>query len=368
MGHRIAVSAVNLTEGGTLTILREFVVAACEILPLEWSIVVFVHDQRLLNVTRAQVVEIPYAKKGYLRRLYVEWIEFETYARKLKPDIWVSLHDITPRVGAVRQIVYCHNPMPFFRLRLRDIWFEPKAFLFRYLYGVVYRLNLSRNYAVVVQQSWLRDEFKRWLGPKNKIIVAHPTVQWPIVAGVTSRPERGDRARFLYPALPRSFKNVELICRAVRRLECLSSWRSEVVLTIARHENRYARWLFRHFGNLRTIRFAGRQTAEDMLSLYANADCLIFPSLLETWGLPITEAKRLGMPMFVADLPYAHETVGNYDRVAFIDVDDPVALAEKMLAFQDHHDCFLPARVTPPASPFASNWRELFILLVQGID
>ena len=36
----MVVSAVNFTEGGPLTVLREFVAAACETLPLEWNIVV----------------------------------------------------------------------------------------------------------------------------------------------------------------------------------------------------------------------------------------------------------------------------------------------------------------------------------------
>lgn len=362
------VSGVSFTEGGPLTILKEFVAAACEMLPPEWKIVVFAHDRRLLNMERPHVIEIPDAKKSYLRRLYVEWVEFAGYAKKLRPDIWVSLHDITPRVGTVRQIVYCHNPMPFYRLRLRDIWFEPRAILFRFFYGVVYRLGLRRNYAVVVQQSWLREEFKRWVGPETKIIVAQPTVQWPIVDGAKSRSETGSPVSFLYPALPRAFKNVELICRAVRQLEGLSAWRSEVFLTIEGRENRYARWLFRHFGNLRTLRFAGKQTAQEMRALYAIADCLIFPSLLETWGLPITEAKCLGMPMFVADLPYGHETVGSYDGVDFIDVKDCDALAAKMLAFQDHHHCFLRTTAIARASPFASDWRELLSLLMEGFD
>jgi glycosyltransferase involved in cell wall biosynthesis len=363
----MVVSAVNFTEGGPLTILKEFVAAACEMLPLEWDIVVFVHDRGLLKMPRPRFIEIPGAKASWLRRMRVEWLEFGAYAKKIKPDLWVSLHDVTPRIGAIRQAVYCHNPMPFYPMRLRDAWLEPKALLFRVFYATLYKINLRRNYAVIVQQSWLRDEFRRWLGRDTRIIVSHPVVGLcPIAA--ENRPARTERkVTFLYPALPRVFKNVELVCRAVKQLEGMNTWRSEVILTIDGNENRYARWLRRRFGGLSTVRFAGRQGAQHMRALYGAADCLLFPSLLETWGLPITEAKLLGLPMLVADLPYAHETVGAYDKVQFIDVRDHAQWGRKMLAFQETGGGFSRVEAPVPSQPYAANWRQLLSLLIEGL-
>jgi glycosyltransferase involved in cell wall biosynthesis len=364
----MVVSAVNFTEGGPLTILKEFVTAACEMLPPEWNIVVFVHDRELLEMKRPRYIEIPTAKKSWLRRMYVEWFQFRVYANKFKPDLWISLHDITPRVGAIRQAVYCHNAMPFYRLRLRDIWLDPKAILFRYLYSIIYRINLKRNYAVVVQQSWLRKEFRRWVGSKTKIIVSHPVVEAPLFESAATRSISRRGVTFLYPTLPRIFKNVELICLAVQELERIGDWHSEVILTIDGRENRYAQWLLLRFGKLKTVRFAGRKTVQQMRALYGAADCLIFPSLMETWGLPITEAKRLGMPMLVANLPYAHETVGAYDRVNFIDVSDSGELASKMLAFQNKRCIFKHAEGVVPSEPFAANWRQLLSLLIEDLN
>lgn len=105
-----------------------------------------------------------------------------------------------------------------------------------------------------------------------------------------------------------------------------------------------------------------------MHAMYAAADCLLFPSLLESWGLPISEAKQLGLPMMVADLPYAHETVGSYDRAEFIDVHDSSGLAGRMLAFQDNRAVFVPAKGFDPSPPFAADWRELLSLLVENLN
>src|ERR1700730_19419666 len=103
--RRLVISAVNLTEGGTLTVLRDFVHAACEKLSAEWDIVVFVHDRRLINASRPRLIEMPSSKRYWLLRLWTEWVRFGFYARQLAPALWVSLHDISPNVGAVRQAV-----------------------------------------------------------------------------------------------------------------------------------------------------------------------------------------------------------------------------------------------------------------------
>jgi hypothetical protein len=42
---------------------------------------------------------------------------------------------------------------------------------YRYLYGI----GIRRNRYVIVQQEWLRDEFKRLFSVQN-VIVAHPVV------------------------------------------------------------------------------------------------------------------------------------------------------------------------------------------------
>jgi glycosyltransferase involved in cell wall biosynthesis len=357
----LVVSAVNLTEGGPLTVLRAFVDAACEVLPSEWEIVVFAHDESLLSADRPKIIRLPRTKRSYVRRLWVEWFEFRRHAVRLAPDLWISLQDISPRVGKVPQVVYCQNPSPFYKMRPRDAIFEPTLLMFWLAYKWLYRINLARNRAVIVQQSWLREEFRRWVGHATTIIVAHPYTSVKIETRARRALRIKGAAKFLYPALPRAFKNVELLCRAAEELEGEGHWQSEIALTIDGTENRYARWLKRRFGRLRTVRFAGRQSDVQMRAMYGEADCLLFPSRLETWGLPISEAKQYDLPMFIADLPYAKETVGTYPHVEFVDIEDHRALARKLRLFQDEEFEFRPAVFATPESPFAPDWKSLIL-------
>jgi glycosyltransferase involved in cell wall biosynthesis len=97
---------------------------------------------------------------------------------------------------------------------------------------------------------------------------------------------------------------------------------------------------------------------------YQRADCLIFPSKLETWGMPLTEFKSTGKPILAIDLPYAHETVGEYGQAAFFPPGGDIQLAAMMRAAVNHGRVFGPVRADQIAQPFAENWQELWKMLL----
>ena len=365
MPHRktIVVSAVNLVEGGTLAVLVRFLQSARTVLPDEWQIIALVHRTSLIAIPGVQAIAYPDVKASWLRRLLFEYWQCNALSEALRADVWVALHDLTPRVKSRRQAVYCHNPAPFFPLTWREALQEPKLLAFRWLYGLVYRINMHRNHSVVVQQQWLRDEFQRRYSARN-VVVAHPVEQ----ASDTPRSSRCLRGRiFIYPALARPFKNFELVCRAARLLEARPGWHGEIRLTLNGQENRYARALVAEYGDCRSVRFIGLQSRSAMSTQYAEANCLLFPSRKETWGLPLTEAKSRGLSILASDLPYAHESIGNYDGAAFFDVDNAEDLASKMLAFQNGTLAFSAHHPPAPASPFAANWDDLVRHLTEGV-
>jgi len=360
----LVVSAVNLIEGGTLTIMRECLKIAVADLGDEWDIVALVHDKKLIDLPTVQCIEFPKAKRSWFLRLYYELYIFKSLSKRLAPDLWLSLHDITPNVCARRQAVYCHNPSPFYRQTFRESILDPTFFLFSKMYSFVYKTNIQRNHHVVVQQKWLREEFKRRYGARN-VVVAHP-IDSVSSSGARER-RRGDTTIFFFPSLSRFFKNFEVICAAAELLAAEGVSQFEVRLTIDGTENRYSAGLLKRYGALGALRFIGRQNQIQMSVQYEAADCLIFPSRLETWGLPITEARALGMPMLVADVPYAHETVGTYDQVRFFPATDAIALAALMRDFIAGRLRFDHVVVPEPAAPFAKNWSDLLKILTTGL-
>jgi glycosyltransferase involved in cell wall biosynthesis len=159
---------------------------------------------------------------------------------------------------------------------------------------------------------------------------------------------------------------MEQILNAARKLERGGFDRFEVWLTMDGSETRYAARIAREFLDLSTVKWLGVLPRAEIMRLYGEADCLIFPSKLETWGMPITEFKATGKPILAANLPYAHETVGEYGKVAFFEVGDDTQLDAMMQQAASGGDIFGRAEEMIPEEPFSRNWRELWRILMAS--
>lgn len=367
MKQTIIISAINFRNGGPLSILQDCLFYANNHLSSKYRIIALVHKielfQDLENIT---LIEFPKSAKSYLYRFYYEYIHFKKISLQYNPYLWLSLHDMTPNVDAKIRAVYCHNPSPFYNITFKDFWLEPKFALFNFFYKYLYGINIQENNCVIVQQEWIRKKFEFMYGVKNTI-VAHPSVGVIQSTKLTiNNTHKSKNYHFFFPTLPRVFKNIELICEAVEILNKKKVYGFNVILTIDGTENRYAKSLIENYKNIKNINFIGKQTREKVFDLYQTTDCLIFPSKLETWGIPITEFQNFNKPILLADLEYAHETAKNYQKIKFFDPYDPYDLANSMhkaIIKQLIFDSIEPILIS---SPYAQNWNELFAILLDN--
>ena len=362
----VVVSAVNIRKGGTLTVLRECLGYLSGRDDLQ--VTAIVHDRRLCDFPGIGYIEIPWSAKGWGRRLWCEYHTLGKISRRMsqEPYLWFSLHDTTPNVRARHRAVYCHTSFPFLKTIPRDWKMDPKIPLFAHLTKYAYRINVRRNDWLVVQQDWFRDGISSLTGVSaDRIIVAPPQFKpFPIPSG--SVVESGVPV-FFYPSTPDCHKNFETLCEAARILETeVGPGRFKVLLTVRGDENRYAAWLLSKWGGVGSVKFAGFLSREDLGRAYAEAACLVFPSRVETWGLPISEFKATGKPMLLADLPYSHETAAGSLRTAFFKATDPRELASLMKSVMDGG--FKPSPVDAAACraglPYAGGWEQLFDILL----
>jgi len=363
----IVVSATNLFLGGPLTVGRDFVAAlraSDAFLRGDLRAIVFCHRRELYAAVpphpHLQLIELPHVRRNWLVRLFYEYVWFARWSRSREIDLWISLQDLTPNVRARRRAVYCHNPAPFHTGRRRWL-LDPRFEIFRLVYGFFYRLNLEKNEWVIVQQDWMRREMERRYGrPAAKTIVAHPVPEPMDAVQPIARGEDGV-LRLLYPVYPRSAKNHEMLIAAMRAVRDLPI---ELTLTFTGDESRYARAIRASARDLDRVRFAGFLSADALAREYERTDALVFPSKLETWGLPLSEFRPLGRPILAADLPYAREALGGYTRSVFFEPDSPDALAQllRLLAAGER----LPFETPPlhPAAPFAADWNALLRMLL----
>ena len=333
---KIVLSGINLSEGGPLTIYKECLGCLEKYFLKEYRIIALVHDKSLFSEYESKIefIEFKNSKKSYLNRFYYEYFYFKKLSKKLKPYLWLSLHDMTPNVVADKRVVYCHNPIIFYDMNKKDMINEFKMFMFSKFYKYIYRINIEKNNFVVVQQDWIRKRFKQIFKIKN-VIVAHPNV---VIDDFDLEKTRKNNMKivknsFLYPAFPRIFKNFEVVCKAVKILE---------------------------------EKFLGLLKRKKLMKYYESSKNIIFPSKLETWGLPISEAKIFGKNILLADLEYAHETLGNYENVMFFEPDDAKKLAEKMEILINGENVKFDGNLEKNIeNPFCRNWKELFDILLS---
>jgi glycosyltransferase involved in cell wall biosynthesis len=359
------ISAVNLNEGGPLSILKDAANNFVEYFISDYKLVLLVHNKNLLdNICLNQSVEVyeyAYPKKSWFLRLWFEYVHCYFISKKIKPYLWFALHDITPNVECTNKILYYHNPAPFYKLSIREAWIEKSLIFFNLFYSLFYRINIHTNKYVIVQQQWIREEFEQRYNLKN-VIVSYPNawINEKINMNVSAI---NNKFCFFYPSLPRVFKNFEVLLEAAATLEKLH-YDFEVVLTFDGSENKYASKLVKKYSYLSCIKFVGIQKREELSALYNYASCLVFASKLETWGLPITEMKLFNKPMLLADSKYAHETVGNYHKACFFEPDDPVQLGELMKKAIKGTLEFHTSEFMSPQPPFTKTWKELFSLIL----
>ena len=397
----IVVSAVNLRKGGTLAILRECLAALSQLAQQgDYRIVALVHKKELAFYEGVEYIELPWSVRSWAHRLWCEYMTMYGISKKLGDiDLWLSLHDTTPRVKARHQAVYCHNSYPFFRWQWRHMWLNYRIVCFALFTKWIYRTNIHRNDFIIVQSEWFREAIARMFGlSTDRIIVFPPNENDNLNENETLRYENANlnpnvnenedenenanlnhdegltfnsqlstfnsKFTFIYPAWPDVHKNFECICEAAGLLEQeVGTDKFEVILTTDRNANSYCRWINRRWGHVKTLHFTGFLDREKLYEQYAVSGCLVFPSQVETWGLPISEFASMGRPMLLADLPYAHETAMGSQLTAFFNPNNPKDLKEKMKQVMTGNFSGLhpvtPHTIQPPV---VHTWHEIIEL------
>lgn len=344
----IVVSAVNVRKGGTLSILKSclrYLSNRASEPDSGLRVIALVHKKALCSFPGIEYMEIPWSIKSWARRLWCEYVTMWLISKRLADeigepvDVWLSLHDTTPRVLAKTREVYCQTSFPFMKRNLRDLWMDPKIYLFALFTRFAYRINIHKNDSIIVQQNWFRDAMSEMLNvPKEKFRVITPDISAATVS--TSSDIKSELPTFFYASTADCHKNFETLFEAARLLEDkIGRGKFKVCATISGKENRYSRWLSKRWGDVSSIEFAGFLSLEELYGRYRQAACFVFPSRIETWGLPMTEFMSVSeRPMILADLPYAHETFlsgkgADKREVRFFPATDASALAGIMETF-----------------------------------
>lgn len=164
------------------------------------------------------------------------------------------------------------------------------------------------------------------------------SVVWEAVDDVFKPSSQAEKDRFLSNFRLRSdyilfvsslwpYKNPEALIHAFSLLAQQSLANTDLVI-VGRDENSYQRKLEELAENLglrERIKFLGAIPNREMPAVYSGARVLVYPSLAETFGKPLVEAMRCGVPIVASDVTSIPEVLG--DAGSLVDPKDVQQLA-----------------------------------------
>ena len=279
-----------------------------------------------------KVIKLPWTKNSRLHRLYCDNIYVKKLIREYGIDAVINLQNVAIKGLRVPQTVYLHNAIPISDVEF-DFRQERSLWIFKHVISKLIVGNLKYADYIVVQAEWIREELIHRLGIDNDKILVERFI--PTMTGESSRIEEG-RNIFFYPANLCSYKNHDCILRACEAMKNEGITDYEVVFTLSSEEGQAQRELYDQVQTKKLpIKFVGLLSSDSMCAMYRKS-MLLFPSYLETVGLPLIEAQYYQAQIASVDLPYAREAVGDYENVFWFESDDATGLKECMKAMMEY--------------------------------
>lgn len=321
----ILVYSVAAESGGAFSVLMDFYKQFRE--HKENHYYFLVSTPQLEEQDNITVLRYPEIKKGWGHRLWFEYVKAPQLVKQLKIDkVFSTTNTVLPFVQ-IPQTLYLHNSLPFSTYRFK--WNENR--LFWVYQNIIARLifhSLKRAGHIITQTHWMKNAVIDQCGiPEGKIEVQTPPIDDSMVK--LFHPT-GRETIFFYPAAPFSYKNHRLIIEACKILKSreITDW--QVLLTLNANGSPYERELAAVAKDFRLpVKFIGFLSREEVFDWYSKS-ILLFPSYIESFALPLAEARLAESPILAADTSLSREVLQGYKNCQFYGIQEAEKLAEEM--------------------------------------
>lgn len=310
---RIMVFDVSAESGGALTVLHDFYDEYKKNLDNEYIFVV--SKPEIPETKNICVLRFPWIKKSWFHRLYFDYFIASRLIIKYKVDEVLSLQNIMiPRVK-VPQSVFVHNALPFADYRF-SIFDDRLLWVYQNVLSRAIFRSIKKADRVIVQTNWMKEQCINQLNVNDKNVVIVPPVV-KIDVQKTFIETKKSLTTFFYPASGVIFKNHKLIIDTCLKLKEEGINEYKFIFTLKGNENKNISKLYNEVqDNLLPVEFIGSLTREEVFEYYSKS-ILIFPSLIETVGLPLIEARVHNAPIIALSNETNREILDGYKNVAF---------------------------------------------------
>jgi glycosyltransferase involved in cell wall biosynthesis len=361
----IAVNATALKSGGALSILRQFL----EGIKDNNTYFVFVNKElewKDKGLTKINL--IPIDTSSSVKRIIWDWFGLKQWLKKhnLFPAATVSLQNtsIATVKGSVlfiylhQALLFHHQSWSFFKKNERSFAF------YKYIYPLFVFIFTNRSTKYIVQTQWMKNALcKKYKKNKESIYVIKPAILACDI-GTVKLLNLPYKQTIFYPATGAVFKNHKEIICALGALKKRNVDLSSVglYLTINANEDKEISKLINQFDLNANVQFLGDLSYDNVLVYYKSCTTVVFPSYIESFGLPLLEAAAFGKPLIALDTDYAREVIENYKGVIFAKQNSPDDWGRAIMK------SFSITRKFKPYKPdYETSWDDFFKLINELI-
>ncbi|HKQ30218.1 MAG TPA: glycosyltransferase [Burkholderiales bacterium] len=295
---RLLLHAPSVHTGGGLVLLKDLLGAPN--LPLAWISV----DARAINVlTIPAGAQVRAVRRSAIDRFAAE---SDLHAAARPGDVVLCFHGLPPlRRNLAHTVVFLQNRNYLGVNRLREFagWTRWRIALER-LQCKMFRRNVDEY---LVQTPSMARLVSAWHRNNPAIrVVPFLDTRMLVPARVQGEARRYD---FMYVADGEAHKNHHALLQAwiaLARDGCKPSLALTLGVRHAALAEEIARAAVQHGLSIENL---GELRREQVIDLYAGSRALIYPSMSESFSIPLIEAASLGLPIVASELDYVRDVV-----------------------------------------------------------
>ncbi|WP_340613770.1 glycosyltransferase [Xenorhabdus thailandensis] len=292
--------------------------------------------------------------KSTYKRIYFDFWGFSNCFDISTYDAVINLQNIPVRTN-LPQFLFIHQPIPFSNITFSILSKKERNLLmYKYIYASLIAFNKKYISHCLVQTNWMKDAVAKKIKLNKELIhIIKPDIKIDYSKIDMTETKVND---FIYPAASYSYKNHLILIEAMNILgiDFLDKHNFRLLLTIKRNEIPKLNNLIKNYDLDNYVLFSGHISRDKVLNLIIKSRAMLFPSNLETFGIPLVEAAKLNTYIIASELPYSKEVLNNYNYVDFCNNNDASSWAKSIKSIIESEE---PIREN--TFHYESGWKKL---------
>lgn len=358
----IFVNATACTSGGVLSILNQFIE---NILKYNEDNIYYIFSIKNIKDYYKNIIFINDIKgKKKMDRILWDLSGMKRWSKQngIKPDLIISLQNTGVVFNKVKQIVYLHQSLPYAKESKWSLFKsdERKLWVYKNIYKWWIDLTVKKYANVIVQNQWMKEALIARGYKREKITVSMPNVKNIEIKKV--QPIIFKEKYFFYPAADYKYKNHIILIKAVKEImnNNLINDKFKIIFTLTKKSDVYRKII--EYGVEDYFELIGNINFQDVLKYYKGCHAVLFPSYIETIGLPLIEASMFGKKILVADCKYSKEVLRDNKLARFVSYNSVNNWREEIeLLLNDYKE--KPINIKQKTS-----WSNMFELINNILD